>query len=102
MTIVCVSVTIRPLLNDQLTSLICLSLYPSWLVMTPSLSFCFHLPSEDVSCPPTPPPPTFLQFNGSCIHGWTENVPPLNPGPTFSSWNVFLSLSVSLSLCVVK
>lgn len=35
------------------------------------LSFFYpHLPSRTFS-----PPPPFLQFSGSCLHGWTENVP---------------------------
>lgn len=49
--------------------------------------------------------PPFLQFDSSCIHGWTENVLPLKPGPTSSTRNVFLSFymclfSFSLSQCV--
>ncbi len=44
--------------------------------------------------------PPFLQFNGSCIHGWTENVPLLKLGPNYYTRNVFLSLYVSLSICV--
>lgn len=50
--------------------------------------FLLRLPSEDVSSPPL----------YSCIHGWTENVPPLKLGLTLYSWNVLLSLYMSLSL----
>lgn len=69
-------------------------LYLSFMAVNDAIAFFlfffFHLPHEHFFFPP------FLQFNGSCIHGWTENVPPLNLGPNFYTQNVFLSLSVSL------
>lgn len=88
-----VCLLIRPLLKEpvpKLTSLIYLSFMAVNDAIAFFLFFFFHLPHEHFFFPP------FLQFNGSCIHGWTENVPPLNLGPNFYTQNVFLSLSVSL------
>lgn len=88
-----VCLLIRPLLKEpvpKLTSLIYLSFMAVNDAIAFFLFFFFHLPREHFFFPP------FLQFNGSCIHGWTENVSPLNLGPNFYTQNVFLSLSVSL------
>lgn len=88
-----------------------LSLYPSWPLTTPSshLSFSFSFlffGSFTIWRRFFPP---FLQFQCcSCIHGWTENVPPLKQnktkkklGPNCSTRNVFLLLiCVSIYLFV--
>lgn len=79
----------------KLTSLIYLFISLSFMAVNDAIVvFLFSIYHLKTFLPP------FLQFNGSCIHGWTENVPPLKLGPNSYTRNVFLSLYVSLSICV--